>query len=355
MKPFSFFCSLLFLLFSVSTHAHAYVVVRSVSVNVGTASPAAEVVNVSVAVPAGLQLFALPGEPSATTTISALQFRDAISRAGGSLTLLVRLNDQGALEPYLQGFTPDFNLVPGHGYIINNARPCTITLRMKNTVTPPAVPVRQGLNILSVPLGGPYTANSLLQDLAAAGGGSNYIVRVKNGQFQIHAPGLAALGTQDFDIEKGQGYIVGSPRAFSWKPKILAAKKTGTSTSKTGGVGTASKTSPAMLLEQAIAAKIMTFDKSNNRPPIMAPFTPISVQQSMTNKILCVDLDGDPLTYGATPRPNGFFLQPYAGTYSWNVIIAKPGTYRINFTASDGKSTTQQTATFIVGKTPPRK
>ncbi len=353
MKPFSFFCCLLFLFFSASMHANAYVVVRSVSVNVGTAGPASEGVNVSVAVPAGLQLFALPGEPS--TAISALQLRDAVSRAGGSLSLVVRLNDQGVLEPYFQGFTADFNLVPGHGYIINNARACTITLRMKSSVTPPRVPVRQGMNILSVPLGGPYTANSLLQDLAASGGGSTYIVRVKNGQFQVHAPSLTALGTQDFDIERGQGYILGSPRAFSWSPKILPAKKPAVTAAKASGSGSMSKASPAMLLEQAIASKIMTFDKSNNRPPIMAPFTPISVQQSMTNKILCVDLDGDPLTYGATPRPNGFFLQPYAGTYSWNVIIAKPGTYRINFTARDGKNTTQQTATFIVGKTPPRK
>ena len=319
----------------ISPEVMAYVSVVGVDLNAGGGNSNSQ--EIQMTIPAGLQIFALPAKT--INPITARWLRDAVNSSGGSLTLITRLSDKGVFEPYMEGLTPDFNILPDRGYLINNARACTIKLQVEKVASAIPVNIRKGMNIISTPTGGPYAASSLLTALQAAGLGSQYIVGMNGGNFQLYYPFLA---TPDFPIEIGKGYILASKKASVWTPSALRSKAAGSSAT--------SKASRSLELEQAIASQVVNSSKEANRAPILLAVRPTVVRENYTSKLIGLDLDGDDITYSAKPNSKGFILNSTTGEYTWNVNLAPYGTYDIVFSATDGVNAAVQQGRFIVQK-----
>ncbi len=340
-------CVVFFVLLTISlwTADNAIAYVSKVGVDLSTlGSGGANTDVIQVTLPAGLQIFSLPGKP--TNPMSARSLREAIKAGGGSLSLIMRLHDRGAFEPYVERLTPDFNISPGRGYLINNASACIVNFQIEKKPSVEPVPFRKGINLIAVPAAGPVMASSLLSALQAGGVGSAYIVGVTNGIFQLYYPPLAST---DFTIEPGKGCIVSSAKELKWTPTGMLAKA--------GSQTNANSKAPAsLLLEQAIASQVMSNAKESNRPPILLPIAPAVVLENYTGKLIGFDLDGDSLTYSVSPYPNaGFSLNPSTGEYAWSPKLASSGTYDMTFRVTDGMKTAVQKVQFIIQKPNPPK
>ena len=101
-------------------------------------------------------------------------------------------------------------------------------------------------------------------------------------------------------------------------------------------------------MQKSIASRLAKGDA--NSVPILLPIAQqiLFGNRSHTGSLIGFDLDGDALKYSVRPYPRGFYLDATSGTYRWAPYQAKSGTYRLEFSASDGKKAATQTGVFII-------
>jgi hypothetical protein len=92
----------------------------------------------------------------------------------------------------------------------------------------------------------------------------------------------------------------------------------------------------------SVSCLSLTTQAGVNHPPTLTPLGPqmVSEGQTLTLQLTATDPDGDPITYGAMPLPEGASLAP-DGLFSWTPIRSAAGCNAtaqtsIQFSASDG-------------------
>ena len=76
-----------------------------------------------------------------------------------------------------------------------------------------------------------------------------------------------------------------------------------------------------------------------NRPPTLNPIGAKSIKegQALEFTVTATDLDNDPLTFSATPLPQGASFDPQAGKFKWTPGYDQAKDYKLRFSVSDGK------------------
>lgn len=87
-----------------------------------------------------------------------------------------------------------------------------------------------------------------------------------------------------------------------------------------------------------------------NHAPLLAPVADAVVNEGATLgfQLSATDEDGDAVTFSASPLPAGATLGSSTGALAWTPSYQQAGSYSINFTASDGKTSTSQVASITV-------
>jgi hypothetical protein len=89
-----------------------------------------------------------------------------------------------------------------------------------------------------------------------------------------------------------------------------------------------------------------------NRPPVFVGLTAQQIAEcsTLTLPVSAVDPDGDPITIGAGPLPDGAtFIDQ---TFRWTPTAQQAGSYTVQLTAGDGQLTTQFPLLITVAQTP---
>ncbi len=288
--------------------------------------------------PAGTCFFALPGIPASEWSASLLD--EEMRKNGGALVSLKKVNLEGAFEEYVPHGASDFDLKPGCGYLLTNSVSCSVQVRLVEARNVHTLNLLKGVNIISVPIGGPYTAASLLAALQKQGTGSCYVAGLRDDRVSLYYP---ALSTPDFPIERGRGYLVASTKNTIWIPQFSPK-----SADEIPGGNSAAKSEDVLALETAIYKQLHS--AKENRSPILlkAGERRVKIGEVIEGALIGFDLDGDTLHYSASPRQEGLSVDPETGKYRWDFSRLQNGRYTVEFQVADGKETAVQTGTFIV-------
>jgi len=160
----------------------------------------------------GWNLIALVVE--ATATYTAESFGQGIYAQGGACDRICRW-DGSQWQTHQIGMPfGDFDMVVGEGYFAL----CTTASELQMEGTPlegQDCELREGWNLISLTADGPYTAESLGQEINAQGGWCDRICRWDGSQWQTHQIGMP-FG--DFDIVQDEGYFALCTAASTWRP-----------------------------------------------------------------------------------------------------------------------------------------
>jgi len=160
----------------------------------------------------GWNLIALAVE--ATATYTAESFGQGIYAQGGACDRICRW-DGSRWQTHLIGMPfGDIDMVVGEGYFAL----CTAASELQIEGTPlegQECELREGWNLISVTADGPYTAESLGQEINVQGGACDRICRWDGSRWQTH---LIGMPFGDFDIMQEEGYFVLCTVASTWRP-----------------------------------------------------------------------------------------------------------------------------------------
>lgn len=213
---------LFILVFDVASQAsgESAIAFERAEINEGTVSAQTDdgsvtvVHRVNLALTSGWNLLTLPLSPR--TAMRAQTLLDALNGQGGACSEIDRwLN--GGWDVHVNGLPAnDFVVEPGQGYFLK----CTAASQwtLEGFTYDAAVPLtlQPGLNLVGVPYPpAGYTAQSLLDAIAAQGGACSEVNRWRFGAWDAHIDGLPF---NDFAIEPDQGYFVKCSQASTFTP-----------------------------------------------------------------------------------------------------------------------------------------
>lgn len=158
----------------------------------------------SVPLAAGWTLVTLPLRPQSSLTAQAAL--DAITAQGGSCSEMDRwLN--GGWDSHTAGLpVNDFELSLGQGFFLKCSAPHTWRVAGRALTTAVALSLQPSWNLTGVPYPAEaYSAQGLLDAIAAQGGACSEVDRWLNGGWDAHVSGLSF---NDFAIASDQGYFV---------------------------------------------------------------------------------------------------------------------------------------------------
>jgi hypothetical protein len=239
-----------------------------------------------------------------------------------------------------------------------NVDPLTYT----STGLPPglAIDAQTGVIAGTVAAGsaGTYTAGVTVSDGELSASASFvWTVAVRNGAPQLTNPGpltnvegdtpSLALKATDPDGDKLTYGASGLP------PGLTIDAATGVSAGSLGytSAGTYTVIATATDPKGAVDSETFTWKVNDtNRPPsLLAPADRTNLEgDSASLQLIATDLDLDTLTYGATGLPPGIAIDATTGAIAGTLPPASQGSYPVNVTVSDGKSTTTQSFRWIV-------
>ena len=122
-----------------------------------------------------------------------------------------------------------------------------------------------------------------------------------------------------------------STRSFSWTPSPGQGGK------DYSGVNFKVEDGKGGLAQEPITITVPS--PQPNRPPVLNPIGPKSIKegQALEFTVTATDLDNDPLTFLATPLPQGASFDPQTGKFKWTPGYDQAKDYKVRFGVSDGK------------------
>ncbi|MFH1230375.1 MAG: hypothetical protein V1709_02645 [Planctomycetota bacterium] len=157
---------------------------------------------------AGLNLLTLPLEPSPAYTAKTLAA--AINAQGGQITKVQKWDGSGWKTYSVGAPFGDFAITVGQGYILSADKASQFILTGKR-ITNIQYNINIGLNLLGFPIGGPYTAKSLSQEINAQGGKITKVQRWDGSGWKTYTVG-APFG--DFAISPSEAVMLYSDSCF---------------------------------------------------------------------------------------------------------------------------------------------
>ncbi len=101
------------------------------------------------------------------------------------------------------------------------------------------------------------------------------------------------------------------------------------------------------------AVSTSTSTSTLNHAPVLATIgsKTVTTGSTLTFTISATDADGNPLTYRATGLPSGATFTASTRTFTWKPASTQVGSYKVNFSVSDGKAIDSEIVTITVTTT----